>query len=132
MDIDGFRQNKPSLIARDFEKLGIPFDESMKILLFRGVFKWLAVRRKLIKVKDTWKDEIKETLSNIKQAKLTGDRKILWYRGYLASFERCRKEIRALCHSSRWQAPDFDKKARVFLSKYMSCEDKEEEPKNSK
>jgi len=116
MKIDSIKQNKPSLIAEDlFEKFGVPFDKGMEILLFRGVFKWLAVRRGIIKTKDIWKDRVKETLDNIGQAKLAHDRKVLWYRGYLKAYEECRKEIRALCHSPRWQAPDFDRRANEFL-----------------
>lgn len=78
------------------------------ILLKRGVFKWLAVRRKLIKLKNNWKREITELNRKKNEQE----------KGYLKALERCRREIRGLCHSERWQAPDSDKKAINFLRRY--------------
>jgi len=41
-----------------------------------------------------------------------------WYcRGYAKAYEEVRKEVRDLCHSERWQAPDFDYEAQNFLNK---------------
>jgi hypothetical protein len=109
-------QNKPSLIAKDLLKYGIPKDITHYILLNRGVYKWLAVRRHLIKLKNTWKSIITQTINNIHQTKKTNDiYKLGYYRGYLKAYEECRKEIRVLCHSDRWQAPDFDKEANQYL-----------------
>jgi len=119
--IDTIKQNKPSLIVDDLGYYGIPSSVTMKILLGRGVCKWLSVRRKLIKLKDIWKDRIKRTVENIKLWKedpvLPYD--LGYYRGYLAALEECRKEVRELCHSTRWQVPDNDTKANNFLKELV-------------
>jgi hypothetical protein len=113
-------QNKPSLIAKDFSYFGIPHNITYKILLGRGVFKWFAVRRSLIKLKNEWKERIKITIADIHYTKVhyeeIGAYKLGYLRGYLRAMEECRGEVRALCHSSRWSAPDFDKEAVLFLS----------------
>jgi len=115
-DIWNIKQNKPSYIARDFEMFGIPREITHTILLARGVYKWLAVRRKLVRLKNEWKERIKATIQDIMATKKSGDSYKLGYlRGYLKAYEEARKEIRALCHSDRLQAPDFDKEAREFL-----------------
>lgn len=104
-----FKQNKPTLIVRDIREKypQIPEDFIYEILLKRGVFKWLAVRRNLIKLKDEWKNTIREL-----NRKKTPEEK-----GFLKALERCRKQVRALCHSERWQAPDFDRKASEYLAR---------------
>lgn len=103
-------QNKPSLITKDITKKypNIDPDFIYEILLKRGVFKWLSVRRDLIKLKNKWKKEI----TNLNRKKNQQEK------GYLKALEKCRKEVRILCHSERWQAPDFDKKAINFLENY--------------
>ena len=117
-NIDHFRQNKPHHIADDLEQIfGVPKDATYKILLSRGVFKWLSVRRDLIKLKDEWKREITTTLEALHSCK--GDMSLqhrTWYlRGYLAAKNEDREAIRDLCHSSRYQAPDNDPEARRWL-----------------
>jgi len=115
-DIWLIRQNKPSLIARDLQKFGIPPATTYSILLGRGVFKWLAVRRDLIRLKDVWKGRVRETLKAIREAKREKDwRQLAYLRGYLKAYEEARAEIRKLCHSDRFRAPDFDRGARKFL-----------------
>lgn len=110
------RQNSPRLIARDFAVLGIPEATTHTILLARGVYKWLAARRDIIQTKDRWKDRVNETLVALKQAKAEGDAfEIGYLRGYLKGIEECRAEVRAICHSDRWRAPDNDKEAQAFL-----------------
>lgn len=95
-------ENRPSLIARDFKVWGIPHEVA-------GVFKWLAVRRDLIHAKDKWRDKITATLAS-------GDQQRLYYlRGYLRALEECREEIRRMCHSPRWRAPDNDPAAARWL-----------------
>lgn len=112
-----YEQNKPTLIVVDLKEYGVPEEVSYKILLARGVFKWLGVRRSLIKLKNTWKDRIKATLSKITNKEYDNAYEHAYLKGYLKAYEECRKEVRALCHSERWQAPDFDKKANEFLEK---------------
>lgn len=111
-----YRQNKPSLIADDFERYGIPRHVTYAILMARGVFKWLAVRRDLIKLKDHWRGEVNRCIAAIRQAKRGDDAILLAHlRGRLAAYEECRAEVRALCHSDRWRAPDFDGDAWQWL-----------------
>jgi hypothetical protein len=110
-------QNKPSLIAKDLELLGVPRPVTHAILLARGVYKWLSVRRDLIILKNTWKECITGTLQRIRMAKIPDNAYEVGYlRGYLKAYEECRAEIRALCHSARWRAPDYDREAAAFLS----------------
>lgn len=109
-------QNKPSLIAKDLLLFGVPEKESHKILLARGVYKWLSVRRDLIKLKNVWRDRITQTIQKIvENKKLHNGYEVAYYRGYLKAYEECRKEVRELCHSERWRAPDFDKNANKIL-----------------
>lgn len=104
-----FKQNKPSLVVDDIvnQYPNVDPDFIYHTLLKRGVFKWLTVRRKLIKLKDTWKNEIRE-LNRKKTDK---------ERGYLKGLEKCRAEVRDLCHSERFVAPDIDRKAQHYLRK---------------
>jgi len=115
-NIWNYKQNKPSLIVNDLKQYNINPEISYKILLTRGVFKWFAVRRCLIKTKNIWKKIITETQNKIMQAKQDQNNKKLWYyKGYLKAYEECRADVRKMCHSERWQAPDFDKKAQQYL-----------------
>lgn len=109
-------QNKPSLVAEDLEAFGVPAHITHSILLARGVYKWLSVRRHIIKLKNVWKARIVETLAKLKEAKRSrNDYEVGYLRGYLKAYEECRGAVRALCHSERWQAPDFDRKAQAHL-----------------
>lgn len=118
------KQNKPTLIAKDLAEYGVPEDVTYRVLLQRGVFKWLAVRRDLIKAKDRWKSEITETIRKIREAKRDGRwAELMYLRGYLRALEMCRNEVRSMCKSERWRAPDFDSGAREFLKKLKDCTD---------
>ena len=108
-----YKQNRPILIARDLEEYGVPKEVTMEILLKRGVFKWLAVRRELIKLKNRWKDEIRAL----------NRRKTEREKGYLEALIKCREEIRKLCHSERLQAPDNDRHAIGFIKEFRIEED---------
>jgi len=103
------RQNKPVLIARDLERFGVPRDTTFRILLGRGVFKWLAVRRDLIRLKNVWKARCTWAYGAQREQKTE------WRKGYIAAYEEARREVRALCHSERFRAPDFDREANEFL-----------------
>jgi hypothetical protein len=102
-----FAQNKPTLIVSDIVKKypNVNPDFVYEVLLKRGVFKWLAVRRDLIKLKDIWKEEI--TRLNRRKTKEE--------KGYYKALLKCRAEVRKLCHSDRFRAPDFDNPANEFL-----------------
>lgn len=110
-----FAQNKPTLIAEDLKKHGVPESITYTVLLARGVFKWLNVRRELIKLKNEWKTRITQLQDRLfeTKGKQVGNRQYM--RGYKQALEDCRAEVRALCHSERWAAPDFDRHAQKFL-----------------
>ena len=116
------RQNKPSLVAKDLETFcGVNRKIAHNILLARGVYKWLSVRRDIIKLKNIWKSRITSILSDIRILKKENNVYQLGYaRGYLKAYEECRKEIRELCHSDRWKAPDFDKEAQKHLQSFTN------------
>jgi hypothetical protein len=104
-----FEQNKPSLIVDDIVAKYPQVDPDFiyETLLKRGVFKWLAVRRDLIKLKNTWRDEVSRL----------NRKKTIKEKGYHAALIKCRAEIRKLCHSERFRAPDFDRRANKYLEK---------------
>ena len=123
MGLDNMKQNRPILIARDFqERYGIPIEETFEILLNRGVFKWLAVRRELIKLKNRWRDRL-TTLYRQAETMKKGTPEHRELVGRIKALEECRKEIRALCHTSRFQAPDNDKHAQEFLRRKLEKEE---------
>ncbi len=107
LTIWNFAQNKPSLIVKDIVAKYPDVNPGFiyEVLLKRGVFKWLHVRRELIKLKSVWKIEIR----------ILNHRKTPKEKGYYKALLKCRAEIRQLCHSDRWVAPDFDSKAKRFL-----------------
>lgn len=105
-----FPQNKPSLVQNDLYNLyGVPRIITAKILMARGVYKWLAVRRQLIKLKNTWKGLLTNYYRSVESGNLVrGTAKYHEAKGYAKALERCRKEVRTLCHSARWAIPDFE------------------------
>ena len=110
------KQNKPSLVADDLEKLGIPKPITYSILLGRGIFKWLAARRDLIKLKNVWRDELTSLYRGIENKEIKrGTPEYYQVVGRIKTLEECRSQIRSICHSERWIAPDFDTKAQEFL-----------------
>ena len=102
-----FAQNKPSLVVQDIidKYPDIDPDFIYQVLLQRGVFKWLSVRRDLIRLKNEWRTEVRKL-----NHKKTQEEK-----GYYKALIKCRFRIRQLCHSERWVAPDFDNRAKSFL-----------------
>ena len=130
-------QNRPILIVRDIFRLMENKNTSLwnssdiyEILLARGVFKWFSVRRDLIKLKDKMKNSI--TTSIAAQHIYKRDRSVRRYnmiayeQGYRAATEHWRAEIRRMCHSQRWRAPDNDKHAQRWLDKRTEDENKRE------
>ena len=112
------RQNKPSYVAKDLAIFGVPEKITHRILLARGVYKWFSVRRQLIKLKDVWKSRIRVAHEEIRNTKNRS-----YLKGYLKAYEEARKEVRVLCHSERWQAPDFDRDAQRFLKELENEKD---------
>ena len=114
-DIWGLAQNKPSLIADDLECFGIAPEITYSILLGRGVFKWLAARRDIIKLKDDWRDRLTMLYRSVCNVPRNSPehRELV---GQIHALEECRAQIRAVCHSERWRAPDYDSGAARFLA----------------
>ena len=106
-------QNKPSLIADDLECYGVPRKVTYTVLLARGVFKWLAARRDLIKLKNIWRDELTELYIKAQNRKGSPEHQRII--GRIEALEMCRAQVRSICHSQRYRAPDFDRKANEFL-----------------
>ena len=106
-NISNFAQNKPTLIVRDITERYPEIDPLFiyEVLLKRGVFKWLAVRRDLIRLKNEWR----------KQVALLNRKKTKEEKGFYKALIECRKQVRNLCHSERFRAPDFDRGANRFL-----------------
>jgi len=117
-NIWSYRQDKIKYIVNDFLHFGVPAEVTLKIMMARGIFKWLAVRRDLIKLKNTWKERINKTLFLIREAKANRSYgRLMWLRGYLQVYQECRAEIRGLCHSDRWRASDLDQDAIEYLER---------------
>jgi hypothetical protein len=107
-NIWNFAQNKPTLIVKDLVAIYPQIDPNIvyEILLRRGVFKWLAVRRDIIK----YKNELKIEITRLNRKKSQKEK------GYHKALIECMLRIRKLCHSDRFRAPDFDKKANTYIS----------------
>lgn len=105
----GEKQNRPILIARDVCEVAsqLTISQIFSILLRRGVFKWFAVRRDLIKYKNRLKSEIRR-LNELPYR--TAKEK-----GRLVALVEVRKRLREMCHSERWRAPDNDRHAQTYL-----------------
>jgi len=102
-DIENCRQNHPELIVRDLEKLYPSSSDNVRhILKYRGVNKWLRVRRLLISLKHRWLSQIKEIEDLKREAKTGKDWKTYYkLKGYGECLKDCRQQVRALCHSPR-------------------------------
>lgn len=112
-NIENYRQNKASLIIGDAKQLfGADEYKMAKVLMSRGVMKWFAVRRDLIRLKDIWRARLRELYP--RQGVRSPEERGYW-KGYIKALEECRKEVRALCHSSRWRIPDNDEEVGKWL-----------------
>ncbi|MFA5395442.1 MAG: hypothetical protein WC346_05410 [Methanogenium sp.] len=100
-DINNYRQNHPELIVKDLA--GSATSEVIRsVLKYRGVNKWLRVRRLLIQVKSNWRDRLNQLKVERAAAKEARDWKT-YHRlgGYMEALADCRQQVRALCHSPR-------------------------------
>ena len=100
-DINNFKQNHPELVVDDLSSFISP-DIVRHVLKFRGINKWLRVRRLLIQLKSRWREDVKELQAEKKLARELG----LWDRyytlkGMVEAITDCRQQVRALCHSPR-------------------------------
>ena len=111
-DINNYRQNHPELIVRDLEQY-VPPAIVRDVLKYRGVNKWLRVRRLLIQLKSRWKDDIKELEKEKDIAMMLGDiKRYHQLQGYIEAMISCRQQVRALTHSPR--EVDFPTVAKDF------------------
>lgn len=102
-----YAQNHPELVVRDLS-IELCLDEFgkdivRKSLMKRGINKWLAVRRSLIRIKMRWKTHLvflQQYLFDNKRDLSCA--KLNYLRGYRDAMETCRSEVRLLCHSERW------------------------------
>ena len=109
-----FAQNKPTLIVNDIiEKYPeVNPDFIYDILLKRGVFKWLAVRRDIIKLKNRWKDEIRELNRKYRQKNKATDILSFQY-GNAGEIVICLKEVKK--NARRFQSTFKKELARVLI-----------------
>jgi len=106
-NINGMAQNRVSLIAADFARLGVDERTVRRVLMARGVNKWLAARRRIILYKNQLRDEITNTIGDIQAAKHGGDHlRLARLRGALEAKQEARKHLRTICHMSRWWPDD--------------------------
>ena len=115
------RQNRPVLVARDLAAWGVPEAAVMEVLLRRGVFKWLAVRRHLIRLKHQWKAELAYLNKSLALSKGYRDLRHLRGRWRLEHrmLQRCYGQVQQLCKGPRAQAPDNDRQAVRFLAQWL-------------
>ena len=102
-----FKQNKPSLVIKDMEEFGIAPEITEKVLLARGVNKWLFARRDIIHLKHDIKKQITSTITEIHIAKTSKDFVLRHkLRGRVNTLVTIQKAIKAICHSERWRPGD--------------------------
>lgn len=100
-DINNFKQNHPELVVKDLDGL-IDSETVRYVLKYRGVNKWLRVRKLLIQLKHSWRDRVKILQEQKKEARAMGDFKTYYkLQGYVEALTDCRQQVRALCHSPR-------------------------------
>jgi hypothetical protein len=106
-NIWNFRQNNPELVVKDLGRIfGLDSEQReavRKVLLARGVNKWLKVRRDLIAYKHQLKPQIKyiaEERAKLKQEGLYQKASAL--KEVQKILEKIRGDLRALCHSDRY------------------------------
>lgn len=115
-NIWNYRQNKPSRICRALEQYGVPASISARILMAHGVYKWLAARRDLIRLKNVWRDDLTALYRAIEAGDIKrGSKEHNIAVGRIQELERCRSEVRTICHSERWCTPDHDEAAMQLL-----------------
>jgi len=112
-----YAQNKPSLVCADLERLaGIPQAITARVLMARGVYKWLSARRDLIRLKNVWKDELTRLYRAIESGEIRrGSPEHREALGRIRTLEECRAQVRAICHSERWRIPDNDPRGGKLL-----------------
>ncbi len=133
-NINQYKQNRISLIVHDLVHY-VPEDITRKVMLKRGVNKWLYCRGKIINLKDELKSEVTEILGEMKEIKkqrkfltevlnkdIVNPEKFGYHKnckrelyklcnrynklvGKLDATSTIKEKIREICHLSRWQFP---------------------------
>lgn len=96
-----YPQNRMRLVLRDMERFGVPQEITRRVLLARGVYKWMSCRRDIIKLKDNLKVEIRGLHELSRVIPRGRERDMLMAR--LHALEEVRAELRGICHSERWR-----------------------------
>jgi len=107
--INNIRQNKIRYLVKDFAKYGVPEEATKEILLKRGINKWLANRMAIIHLKNELLQDIRDCLGLMRIISNVEGKNSLNYKetlGQLKATIGIRKQIRKICHSSRWQFPE--------------------------
>jgi len=130
-NIAQYKQNRIKLVVKDLSHYA-PEEAIRKVLLKRGINKWLYCRKRFIGLKNELKDEVTFILAEMqiikaerrdlsKQLKAdtaSKDQKILkkeLYKlckkydklvGRLNATSTIKENIRSVCHLSRWQFPE--------------------------
>jgi len=82
----------------------------------RGIYKWLAARRDIIKLKNLWRDALTVFYRAIESQEIVrGTPEYHRARGTMIALEQCRAQLRSICHSPRWRFPDNDPRARDLI-----------------
>ena len=106
-NIDGMAQNRVSLIARDLVGLGVDERDARKVLMGRGVNKWLGARRRIIRYKHRLRRDVSNIIGEIQAAKHSGNRlELERLRGRLETTQACLAALRDICHMPRWWPDD--------------------------
>ena len=117
-NIPAYPQNRVELIVNDIAKLGVEPIAVQRVLMARGVNKWLEARRAIIGLKHSLKGRVTETIDYIVATKRQKARpgehgttrreclnRLYFARGYLKAIEEIRARLRAICRMHRWQLP---------------------------
>lgn len=120
-NIPAYPQNRIGLIVSDIAKFGVEPIAVQRVLMARGVNKWLEARRAIIRLKHSLKRQVTETIDYIVVTKKQKARpghfgstrreclnRLYYARGYLKATEETRARLRAICRMHRWQPPHPD------------------------
>lgn len=106
-NIDSMPQNRIRLIVGDLIGLGVDEPAARRILMARGVNKWLGARRRIIDYKHQLKTEITNTIGEIQAAKHGREHLLLAeLRGKLKAKQEARAVLRDICQMPRWWPDD--------------------------
>jgi len=115
-------QNACRLVLRDCRDLFGLNDAQVadlaRVLIARGIAKWLRARKTIIRTKDRWKREITTAQEQLRGMSEGPQKQRL--RGELAALIRCREDVRAICHSERWTL-GADEADEIAMSSTMAA-----------